>query len=63
MRRRLTLPEPNDLNLYHAPKEETDRLEALPGSLEEAARLALESEFVASVLPEGFLDDLKRPAR
>ncbi|MCI5754428.1 MAG: glutamine synthetase family protein [Clostridiales bacterium] len=63
VRRRLTLPEPNDLNLYHAPKEETDRLEALPGSLEEAARLALESEFVASVLPEGFLDDLKRPAR
>ena len=59
VRRRLPLPEPTDLNLYRAPKEETDRLEALPASLEEAVHLALESAFVASVLPEGFLDDLK----
>ena len=60
VRRKLPLLEPTDLNLYHAPKEITDQLESLPASLEEASQLALESAFVASVLPEGFLDDLKK---
>ncbi|MGN1081741.1 MAG: glutamine synthetase family protein, partial [Acutalibacteraceae bacterium] len=52
----LSAPKPYDIDLYNAPKEITDNLEILPQSLEEAKKLAKNSEFVNSVLPEGFID-------
>ena len=53
--RRLTLPPSTELDLYTAPPEVLARLDALPASLEEAVKLASESSFVASILPEGFV--------
>ena len=53
--RRLTLPPSTELDLYTAPPEVLARLDALPSSLEEAVKLASESSFVASILPEGFV--------
>lgn len=44
-------PEPVNINLFLADPEVTDGLERLPESLEEAKRLAAQSEFVASVIP------------
>ena len=48
----LRLPEAADVNLYTAPKDKSAAFEKLPGSLEEAARLARESEFIARSLPK-----------
>ena len=48
----IPLPLPTDLNLFHADAAETAQLQSLPLSLDEAAMLARESKFVASVLPE-----------
>ncbi len=50
----MTPPSPVDLNLYTAKTEVTDKLERLPETLAQARDLALESEFVRSVLPSGF---------
>lgn len=58
VRRSLPLQEPANLNLFTAGREETEKLETLPGSLAEAVALARSSEFVSSVLPEGFLDEI-----
>lgn len=48
----LTPPEPTDLNLYTAEPAVTEHLEVLPGSLSEARRIAGESAFLRSILPE-----------
>ena len=53
VRRKRLPPEPLNVNLYTAGPEITDSLETLPGSLAEARKLARESEFIRSVLPEG----------
>ena len=48
----LTPPEPTNLNLYTAEPAVTEHLEVLPGSLSEARRIAGESAFLRSILPE-----------
>lgn len=55
----LPLQSSTDINLYTADKSLTDTLDKLPDSLEEAIKLAEESEFLAKFLPRGFTDYLK----
>ena len=43
-----------NVNLYTADRSITADLETLPGSLKEAKDIASESDFIRSVLPEGF---------
>lgn len=50
--RGLTPPEPCDVNLYTAGSDVTAGLSRLPERIEQAARLAEDSAFVRSVLPE-----------
>ena len=52
VKRGLTPPEPTNLNLYTAEPAVTEHLEVLPGSLSEAKRIAGESVFLRSILPE-----------
>ena len=52
VRRKLLPPEPMNVNLYTAGSELTSSLTALPGSLAEARKIARESPFIRSVLPE-----------
>ena len=54
VRRKLLPPEPLNVNLYTADPGITAGLETLPGSLQEARDAASQSEFIRSVLPEGF---------
>lgn len=54
VKRKLLPPEPLNVNLYTADRSVTAGLETLPGSLKEAKDIASESEFIRSVLPEGF---------
>ncbi len=54
VRRKLLPPEPMNVNLYTADRSITAGLETLPGSLKEAKDIASESDFIRSVLPEGF---------
>jgi len=54
VRRKLLPPEPLNVNLYTADPGVTAGLETLPGSLQEARAIASQSEFIRSVLPEGF---------
>lgn len=56
---KLQTPAPTNLNLYTASKDITDKLERLPGSLEEAIEEARRSHFVRSVLPKDFADLLE----
>ena len=49
----LAPPPPVEENLFDAPASVTDALPRLPGGLEEASRLARESEFIRRVLPGG----------
>ena len=51
----LVLPPASDINLYPAPAEILQTLQALPGSLEEAAALAATSAFVREHLPDSVL--------
>ncbi len=51
----LALPPASDFNLYTAPGEVLQALQALPGSLEEAAALASASAFVREHLPDSVL--------
>ena len=51
----LVLPPASDINLYTAPAEILQTLQALPGSLEEAATLAATSAFVREHLPDSVL--------
>ena len=52
VRRKLLPPEPMNVNLYTAGSELTSSLTVLPGSLAEAKKIARESPFIRSVLPE-----------
>ncbi len=52
----LSLPEATNLNLHTADASVTDMLETLPATLEEAISEAKKSQFVSSVLPEGFVE-------
>ena len=52
VKRKLLPPEPLNVNLYTAGPEITQHLQTLPGSLSEARKIAAESEFIRSVLPE-----------
>lgn len=54
VRRKLLPPEPLNVDLYTAGPGVTAGLETLPGSLQEARAIASQSEFIRSVLPEGF---------
>lgn len=56
--KKLECPEPVNLNLYTAPASLTDRLDKLPGSLDEAHEIARHSDFVKSHLPEKLIDIL-----
>ena len=55
VRRKLLPPEPLNVNLYTADPAVTASLETLPSSLSEARKLARESAFIRSVLPEEML--------
>ncbi|MCI8388631.1 MAG: glutamine synthetase [Clostridiales bacterium] len=56
--KQLVCPPPVNLNLYTADKSVTDQLESLPMSLDEASKLAKESEFVKSVFSGSMLEAL-----
>lgn len=55
--KKLSVPESVNENLFTAPKSVTDRLETLPQSLEEAKKLARESEFIQKYLPKEYLPE------
>ena len=59
IRKRLDLPMVADLNLYKAPPEILDQYGQLPGSLQEARKLALESAFIQAYLPGCILNSLR----
>ena len=59
IRERLDLPMVADLNLYKAPPEILDQYGQLPGSLQEARKLALESAFIQAYLPGCILNSLR----
>ena len=63
IKNKLKLPEPTNLNLYKATKEQLNGIEMLPKTLEEAISLAEKSEFVKNNLNETitkiFLDEKK----
>ena len=54
--RDLPVPEPTNINVYTADKSVTDKLEALPATLEEARAAASASEFIRAHLPETYLE-------
>lgn len=54
IRKGMTPPEPLNVNLYTAEESVTAQLARLPSSLEEAKKLASESAFLHSFLPEVF---------
>lgn len=60
LERRLSLPEPKNLNLYSADPSELAGLEPLPAGLAEAAALAGNSEFVRKHLPDGVVSAYTR---
>lgn len=51
----LKLPEPVDIDLYSADEKTREKYERLPDSLEDALEEAKNSDFVKSVLPEGYI--------
>lgn len=55
IQKKLTAPAPTNCNLFTADSSITSQLDALPASLPEAVKLAKESSFVASVLPQSLL--------
>ena len=54
------LPQPVDINLYTAPAEVTAGYERLPEKLEDARKLAMNSDFIASVLPDMLIEHYTR---
>ena len=52
----LELPETMEINLYKADRSVTDKLEQLPGTREEAAKLAAGSDFVRRFVPAACLE-------
>ncbi len=55
IRRGLAAPPPANVNLFTAPASVTGKFRQLPRTRAEAAKLACESAFVRSVLPEGIV--------
>jgi len=53
--KKLPLPAPVELDLTAAPKEQTEKLEKLPETLDRAKKITASSEFIRSVLPERLL--------
>lgn len=53
---KLQLPEPCNVNLFTAPNDVLRKLDALPSTLSEAIRIANESTFIRSVLPQRTVD-------
>ena len=53
--RKLEPMEPLDVNLFKADTSITDKLKRLPQSLDEAIAYARDSEFVRTLIPEGYL--------
>ncbi len=51
------LREPVNYNLYTAPKEVLDKLELLPETLEEAKKVAKDSEFIKKILNQRIIDN------
>lgn len=51
------LREPVNYNLYTAPKEVLDKLEILPETLEEAKKVAKDSEFIKKILNQRIIDN------
>lgn len=45
-----------DYNLFNAPEAITEKLEKLPQSLEQAKEIALNSEFISSILPKEYIE-------
>lgn len=54
--KKLEIPEPVNENLFTAPESVTKSLSLLPQSLEEAKKIARESEFISAHLPKGFAE-------
>ncbi len=54
--KKLTLPEPADINLYTASTEMLEQFQKLPSSFAEAAELAASSKFVHQHLPQSVID-------
>ena len=52
----MQVPQPTDINLFSADERQLNGLETLPRSLEEANRIAAESGFVKSILPQRVID-------
>ncbi len=59
IREKLELPMVADFNLYKAPPENLDQYARLPGTLQEAGKLALESEFIKEHLPACIINSLR----
>ncbi len=55
MEKKLELPSPVDLDLYNASEKDVASLEMLPADLDEALKIAADSDFVKSVVPENTL--------
>ncbi len=55
IKKKMTLPESADINLYTAPKDQTKGFELLPAGLTEAIEAAGKSEFVKEHLPEAVI--------
>lgn len=53
--KKLELPSPVDLDLYNASEKDVASLEMLPADLDEALKIAADSDFVKSVVPENTL--------
>ena len=55
--KKLSVPEAVNDNLFTASKDVTEKLKMLPQSLEEAKRIARESEFIRKYLPQEYLPE------
>ena len=53
--KKLELPSPVDLDLYNASEKDVASLEMLPADLDEALKIAADSDFIKSVVPENTL--------
>ena len=56
--RKLKLPADTPFDIYTASPRELEGLDMLPASLDEAVKLATQSKFVSSILPEGLAESL-----
>ena len=54
--RRLPLPEPANMNLFRTDPEILSKFERLPGTIEEARKIALSSDFIRAHVPEKILN-------